>query len=325
MMQPLQLLEAAGFEDLKGAEVSHWRVDLKWIFGVIVTLLLFFTVTVAGLYRITGPGASKEILVHVIERASRVSSAVEENYQDIKDEARKKKSANVVIPDIGVDVSIPAEEISRLGSEDLADMVVIEVERVIYEQGYQGDLPMKYAQGVGEERGKAVCATYLASLNRKTHKALVWPMVILGIMTVLFAVPFLIFCRGWGKIIGVGVVFVAASLPASLYIRIGSQFLWKVGSAGLYKGAVYQAFSDSGSLALVFFDIALGIGALLLLAGVIGNMLSRRSKERVPPFGDLQAPAEIVVGGPAVAPGPVTPPAPDVEPPRETSEEAFKD
>ncbi|MBU4489737.1 MAG: hypothetical protein KKE79_03790 [Actinobacteria bacterium] len=323
-LSPFQPIEDAGFEELTRAESTHWRVDIKWVFGILTTLLLFMTITTAGLHRISGQGAAREIMVPVIDDATGVRSAVEENYQDLKVKARKK-NAQLVIPDIGVDISIGAEEILSLGSEELADRVVLEVGRQTYNQGYYSDLPMKPAQGVGEERGKATCETLLASLNRKTHQALVWPMIILGVMALLFAAPFLIFCRGWGKVIGAGVVVIAAALPASLYIRIGCQFLWKGGAAGLYKGAVLQAFSTSGSLMLVYFDIALGVGALLLLMGIVGNTVSRKSRERVLPFGDLQEPAEIVAGGPAVEPGPILPPTPPDEPARGTSEEAFLD
>lgn len=310
-MPPFQPIEDVGFEKLTKAETTHWRVDIKWVFGVITTFLLFLTLTTAGLYRISGRGAAQEIAVPVIDGATSVRSAVEENHQDLKAKARKKKNAQIMIPDIGVDISLEAKTIASLGSEDLADMVILEIGRQIYNQGYYGDLPTKPAQGVGEERGKATCETLLASLNRKTHQALVWPMIILGIMALLFAVPFLIFCREWGRIIGAGVVVLAAALPASLYIHISS-LLWEGGSVGLYKGVVLQAFSDSGSLMLVYFDIALGVGILLLLVGIVGNTISRKSRGRVTPFEELQEPEEIVVGGPAVG----APPSPvDVDDP----------
>ena len=324
LMPPFQPLEDTRFEELTRAESTHWRVDMKWVFGIMTTALLFLVLTTAGLYRISGRGAAQEIAVPVIDTTTSVRNAVEENYQDLKAKARKQKNAQIMIPDVGVDISMEAETITSLGSEELADSVILEIERQLYNQGYYGDLPMKPAQGVGEDRGKGTCETLLASLNRKTHQVLVWPMIIVGIMALLFAVPFLIFCRGWGKIIGAGVVVVAAALPASIYIRTGTRFLWKGTAAGLYKGVVLQAFSDSGSLMLVFFDIALGVGALLLLVGIVGNVISRKSRERVTPFGDLQEPEEIVVGGPSV--GEPTPPEIDAGGPAGGShEEAFLD
>ncbi|MBU4175736.1 MAG: hypothetical protein KJ686_12645 [Actinobacteria bacterium] len=324
LMPPFQPIENIGFEELTRAESTHWRVDMKWVFGILTTLLLFLVLTTAGLYRISGRGAAQEIAVPVIDIATSARSAVEENYQDLKAKARKKKNAQIMIPDVGVDISVEAETITSLGSEELADSVILEIERQLYNQGYYGDLPMKPAQGVGEERGKATCETFLASLNRKTHQVLVWPLIILGSMALLFAVPFLIFCRGWGKMIGAGVIVVAAALPASIYIRIGCRFLWKGTAAGLYKGVVLQTFRDSGSLMLVYFDIALGVGALLLLVGIVGNLISRKSIERVPPFEDLLEPEEIVVGGPPVG-GPTPPEVDAGGPAGGSNEDAFLD
>jgi len=322
LMPPFQPIEDTGFKALTRAESTYWRVDMKWVFGILTTLLLFLVLTTAGFYRISGQGAAQEIAVPVIDIATSVRSSVEENSQDLKAKARKQKNAQIMIPDVGVDISVDAETITSLGSEELADAVILEIERQLYNQGYYGDLPMKPAQGVGEERGKATCETLLASLNRKTHQALVWPMIILGIMALLFAVPFLIFCRGWGKMIGAGVIVVAAALPASIYIRLGCRFLWKGTAAGLYKGVVLQAFSDSGSLMQVYFDIALGVGVLLLLVGIVGNVISRKSRERVTPFEDLQEPEEIVVGGPSVG-GPTPPEIDEGGPAGGSNDEAF--
>jgi hypothetical protein len=53
----------------------------------------------------------------------------------------------------------------------------------------------------------------------------------------------------------------------------------------------------------MFFDIALGVGALLLLVGVIGNTVAKKSRRRVPPFRELEQPDQVVAGGPPVEPG----------------------
>lgn len=300
---PLEALEDEEFGTLAEPGPSHWRGDLKWVFGILTVIFLFAVVAVAGMYRVTGPSASNQVLVPLVTGATQVKQKVKNNFKDLRSKARKLKSADILIPDIGVTVTLSASDINSLSSDDLADKVVAEVERQIYSQGYRGNLPMKAAQGTGEERAKAADAMLLSELNKKTHNSLIWPLVICGVLALAFAVLFLVFCNGWGKVIGAGIVFIVATIPVALTIRVMSEFVWKPGTGGTYKAAMYEAFRSIGSLTVIFFDIALGVGALLLLIGIIGNIVSKRSRERVPPFAELQRPAEPVVGGPTVEPG----------------------
>jgi hypothetical protein len=300
---PLRALEDEEFGGLAEPQPSHWRGDLKWVFGVLAAMFVFATILVAGMYRVTSPGAAREVLEPIIANATQVNQKVEENYQDLRSKARRSKNANIYIPDIGVTVSIKASDINSLSSEDLAGKVDLEVARQIYSQGYRGNLPMESAHGVGEERAKAVCATLLGSINKKTHSNLLWPLIIFGVLSLAFLVLCVVFCNAWGKVIGAALVLVAASLPFSLLLRVGNEFIWKAGASGLYRSAMFAAMRSAASSGVVFFDIVLGLGALLLLVGIVGNVMTRKSRSRVPPFTELQRPEEVVVGGPPVEPG----------------------
>lgn len=306
--------EEAEFRELAREETPLWRVDFKWVFGLVTALFLLITLTLAGFYRVTGPGASRHVLAPLIERSTEVKESVRKNYQDIKKLARKAKNANIAIPDVGVDITIKSDVIKSLSADDLAERVIGEITRQAYSRGYSGDLPMKRAVGAGEERGKATSATYLALLNRKNHRSLILPLAVCGGITLAFAILFLIFCRRWGKLTGLGLAFIVGSLPGSLLIRIGSEFFWNVNTTGVYRGAMYQAFRSTGALMSAYYDIALALGALILLVGVIVGLVARRARERVPPFLDLKEPEEAVAGGPPIEAGLLPPqPAPDIQ------------
>lgn len=310
--------EEAEFRDLTSEERSHWRGDLKWVFGIIATLLLFSTLTVAGFYRVTSPGVSLEILEPLVSDATDVREVVEDNYQELRSKARRSKTASFVVPDIGVQVTIQATVINSVTAEELVDRVVSEVAEQIYSRGYEGNLPMPDAQGVGEERAKAVCATLLSLLNKGTHNALLWPMIVLAVLTVAFGVLLAAFCRGWGRALGVGIAIIAATLPSSLFIRLVNEFIL-TSNTGVFKSASHQALRTVGGTMLMFYDIALAAGALVLLGGVIGVVIARRTRGRVPPFRDLERPEQAVIGGPPVEPGLSTPPP--VQPPPPPREE----
>lgn len=281
---------------------SHWRGDFKWVFGLITVFFLFSAITLAALYRVTGPGASREVVAPLIDRTTMVKQLVKENYMELRSKARKNKEGDILIPGIGIEPRIEGAQITSLSSGDLAEMVMLEVGRELYNDGYKGNLPAKKAFGVGEERGRAVSDTFLSMLNRRTHKNLVWPLVVLGGLSLAFGILFLLCCRGWGKVQGTGLVLMGAALPGSLFMRLGNEFVWSSAS-GTYKTAMYGAFHGTSGLMLAYYDIALGAGALLLLVGVIGGVVARRAKERVPPFTELKRPKKPVAGGPPVQPG----------------------
>jgi hypothetical protein len=269
---------------------------------VIAVLLLLSTLTIAGLYRVTSPGRAKDILTPLIESSTSVKTAVRDNYKSLRSKARRRTGATFAIPDIGVEVTVSAGVINSSTADELAQRVISEIEKQLYAKGYKGNLPMPRALGVGEERAKAVAATVLSVANKKTHDGILWPMIILAVLTLGVGVIFAVFSRGWGKVMGIGIVFIAGSLPASLMLRIGDEFLWGP-SSGVFKGAAHQAIGSAGASMLIIFDIALAAGAVVLLVGVIGGVMSRRTRERVPPFVDLKRPEQAVAGGPPVDAG----------------------
>jgi len=269
-------------------EPGHWRGDLKWILGILASLLLFTSIFLAGLYRVTGPGRAHQILVPLVEDATGVKAAVKNSYKDLRARARGKNNTSFVIPKVGVLVTMSGEMINSLGPEDLANRVSAVVATRLYNNGSSSGIPTKQAFGVGETRSEAVDATLLSILNKRTHNAILVPMIIASGLALAVFILFLIFCHGWGKAIGTGLMIMAATLLASLFIRLASEFTWKAGSTGAYKEAMGAALRTGGSLMVLYYDIALGVGALVLLVGVIGAVVSKRTRERVPPFLDLE-------------------------------------
>ncbi|MHB8894631.1 MAG: hypothetical protein ACYC99_05550 [Candidatus Geothermincolia bacterium] len=296
-------LEEPEFDSLTRGETSHWRGDFKWVFGIITAVLIFVALATAGLYRITGPGAARQVLVPLIESSTRVQEFVKDNYSELRSKARKSKSASIYIPDIGVTVSVTGDVINSLSSEDLAQRVILDIEKQIYANGYRRSLPMKAAQGAGEERAKATCVTVLSELNKAVHSDLLWPIIIFGVLALAFGILFIVFCRGWGKVVGAGIAIICGAIPGSLFLRVGSQFVWKVTASGTFKPAANQALRTMSSLGVAFFDIALAFGAVVLLVGVIGSIIARKSRERITPFTELKATDETPAGRPAESGG----------------------
>ncbi len=285
--------EELEFGSLTRGETSHWRIDFKWVFGIATALLIFLALGAAGLYRGTGAGAAHQVLTPIIENATEVRHSVKENYQRLRSSARRDPDSNIYIPDIGATVSIKGDAISSLSLDELTERVILEIERRIYARGYRQSIPMASAQGAGEERAKAACVTILSKLNKSGHSALLMPIIIIGVLALAFGILFILFCMGWGKGVGTGLVFIMGAFPGSLLLRIGHQFFWRAGGSSTFKPASHQAFRTISSLSVSCFDIALAFGALVLMIGVIGATIARKTRRRIPPFTELRTQPEI--------------------------------
>lgn len=299
---PMGPLEDEEFEGLAAPQPSHWRGDLKWLFGVLTAALLFLTLLSAGLYRATSPGSARQVLVPLLEDATSIEETVRDNYRDLRARARRFTGGSVAIPDIGVSVSLKADDVETMSPDELAHAVISEAERQVYQEGDASEIPTEPARGAGEERAKAVCLTLIGALNSGSHSTLLWVLLACGLLALAFGALFLVFCNGWGRLVGAGTVMVAAALPTSLALRMADEFIWKPGSSG-YRGAMSAALRELGSVGVIFFDLALALGALLLLAGIVAGVIVKKSRERVPPFLDLKRPEEAVAGGAPLEPG----------------------
>ncbi len=301
MFQPLALPPEAGSEEeiqKLAREPGHWRGDLKWVFGILAAIFLLATLTLAGFYRVTGPGKARNVIVPLVQDATGVKSAVKSSYKSLRIKAKGHDNSRFVIPKVGMTIILSGEMINSLGPEDLANRVSSEVASKLYANGYRS-LPPGNAFGIGELRAQAVSVTLLSVMNKKTHSGLLLPMIVASALAFAFFLLLLVFCFAWGKAIGVGIVVIGAALPVSLFIRIASEIIWPSSGAGMFETAMGTAMRQIGGGMVLYFDIALGAGALLLLVGVVGAIISKRTKERVPPFLDLER-AKPLTGEPPV-------------------------
>lgn len=267
---------------------SHWRNDLKWLFGLISALFLFFALSTAGVWRVTAYRNAKQVLVPLIQGATRVSTEVRDSYLTLKKRAKKNPYGKVSLEFIGIETSLDSKTVISSEPEELSELIIFKIADDLYSKGLRNALPMPRAYGVGEERDKALCLTFLSKINRGTHENVLVPLIVFAGLALGFCFLSAIFSEGWGKASTIGIISIAGSLPGSLVIRAACEFLWRPGAGGVFRIASSQALNSTGMFALPFYDIALAFGAIVLLVGIIGGIVRKRSLERIPPFLELE-------------------------------------
>ena len=273
-----------GLESLE--EEFRWREDIKWVFGVLATVFLLAALMFAGLYRMSAFGNARKIAKPVLDNVTEIDSIVSENYQEIRNKAKRDEDVEIVIPGLEINVAIEGSQILETDLRGLQDEVMARTLKYVYAKGYKGGLLLEDPAGIGELRGKALLEIIIGVFSKSAHNMLLWPLAITGALAFAFGILLLLFARGWGKAAAVGLVLICVGLPFSFFIRFANEFLWK-GDQGGYKQGVQQVLSGAGTMWVIYFDVALAVGAVLLLVGVIGGLVSRRRKRREVPFSEL--------------------------------------
>ncbi len=289
---PEERASLESFQKLAAEESEGRRVDLKWLFGVTASLILFIALVVSSLFIITAPGNAKRISAGILRKASLVREVIDDNYLELRSKARRKPQASFLIPDLGVDIFLKGRDIQSLDSVDLAEKVIPLMAKKLYIEGYSPGIPFKTPKGAGEERGKAVCITILSALNRDSRRGMIIPLVIIvsvGIAVLMLSVAF---STRWGRVITAAFIFVSASFPVSFLSRFFTEFVL-TGGGGTYKDTTESALRTLLTSSTYIFDACLGVGAFLLLVGVTGAIVSRKRMERIPPFLESRTPPEL--------------------------------
>lgn len=281
-----------GFQKLAGEEGESKRIDLKWLFGVTSSLILFIALVVSSLFIITAPGNAKRINAGILKKASLVREVIDDNYLELRSKARRKPQASFLIPDLGIDIFLKGQDIGSLDSEELTEKVITLMARNLYSEGYSAGIPFTTPRGAGEERGKAVCITILSALNGDSHKGMLIPLAIIASVGIAMGLLSVVFSVSWGRVITTALVLVCASFPVSFISRFFTEFVL-TGGTGTYKDATHTALRTALTSSIYVFDACLGAGALLLLVGVIGAVVSRKRTERVPPFLELKTTPDL--------------------------------
>ncbi|MCL4472796.1 MAG: hypothetical protein M1539_06050 [Actinobacteria bacterium] len=235
------------------APPKHWRIDLKWIFGIPCTIVLSLLLAALALFIATGPGNAQQTLA----------------------------SANKVVlaQEFQGDAKIFAPQLyAFLQSPDFARTVYDNPDALSAQVNAVPETQTGPAQGLKTMFG--LYAAPLRILNGGTHQT---AGILLGLLLVVFAalaVPFMIFSRRLGKVVGMAVSLSIASWVPFLLLSLAS------GRANSWAAAG-NTMTDNGEKALRqvmqplfggMFDPALSVyrvGVFLSLSMLAGAALCK--------------------------------------------------
>ncbi|MCL5985857.1 MAG: hypothetical protein M1371_04735 [Actinobacteria bacterium] len=250
---------------------ASWRIDLKWIFGIIFTLFLMPTLAVLALFQVATPQNAQNLVSNIIE--SQLGNMFDSQYENLLMVARVAGENEIVLPEININLGITGNQALSMSEE--------EFKRIIFSKFAEVLLSEQQLPG-GLELGplSAVFGAISKIFGPQMRIQLRLPIIIISLADLIFFIPFVLFSFRFGKIFNPGVSLLIASLPG-LVITGAGQLLGKL--SGSSQGDLMSALIKTLGVIMqpvfrmfvIFGIVGLALCFIGILAGIIIRAVSR--------------------------------------------------
>lgn len=244
-----------------------WFIDAKWVAGIICVLVLHAYLFLVALGGVASPQVSVAISTAVLSEL--VGDAVRGNFNNIQRWAKANPGRSLAamgLPEVGLtgkDVSgLTADQLTARIAEGLAKALV------------QGQLDLTDLERLAPDADAMLPLAILTGAlgfietdaSRILSRAALVPLPLLA----TFALMLLVFSYRFGKLISLGVAALCAALPGFM---LAKAFSWATGALGddPIGTAVTAVLASVGRP----FDLAVSIGAGLVVLGIVGSRVLR--------------------------------------------------
>lgn len=260
---------------------KHWRVDLKWLFGIPCTIVLALTLAVLAMFVATDRGRAEQ----TVAAANRIVLA-----QEFQGDARlhaPQLYAFLDSPDFAQTVY------------DNPDTLTAQVNAVPNDasmpQAGDGGISAGSAGAsgqAGQAQGiKTMFGLYgvpLSILNADVHQALGGVLIVLLLVLAALAVPFVIFSHRIGKLVSIGVSLAVASWAPFLFLKLASSRAngWAAGSGVTDDGEMalrqimQPLFDGMFSPAMSVYRVGVFLSLALLAGTALGKLAIQLNENR---------------------------------------------
>lgn len=256
---------------------ASWRIDAKWICGIIFTLLLIPNLLVLNLYQATSYKSAEKVLTPLIEDVFGLKELVKNYYNNIIELAKNHPDQDITIPYSELKIPIKGSEISTLSSDELSKYISQKLVTQIYKSGV-GEiitgLPKNIEIGGIENipiQNLQFAFNIYSESNNNLMKIL---LLIFSALSFVFLVPFFLFSFRFGKLESVGISLILASTPFFILFIFSRTLTSSNIHGGVIDPMAYfinQSVLNFSEIAVKNYLISLSAGFALLIIGILAG------------------------------------------------------
>lgn len=255
---------------------AGWRIDAKWICGIIFTLLLIPNLLVLNLYQATSYKSAEKVLTPLIEDVFGLKELVKNYYNNIIELAKNHPDQDITIPYSELKIPIKGSEISTLSSDELSKYISQKLVTQIYKSGV-GEiitgLPRNIEIGGFENIPIQNLQFAFNIYSKKTHNMIQILLLIFSTLSFVFLIPFSLFSFRFGKLESLGISSILVSAPffiLFIFIRLttSANITNKTDPISYFANNAIYNFSE---IAVRNYLISLSAGFVFLILGILAG------------------------------------------------------
>ncbi|HEX5479158.1 MAG TPA: hypothetical protein VFY79_05505, partial [Dehalococcoidia bacterium] len=214
-----------------------------------VGLLLFFALlalsAVLALYQLTSRDTARDALRRSVAALTEIDALIDRNYATMQQQAAVTAPGDSVqLPGYPVDVPLKPADAQSLSKEQLRDTLLDRSADIMYGHGTSAlRSQTKDAGSVGVFSIGGLTDHGLDFLRSRNHDILRVLTLVLAAVSAVLALLLALLCRGFGRLVAVGIVTLAAALPV-LFFGLAAWLYLRANDSGEYTR---QQFASLGA------------------------------------------------------------------------------
>lgn len=237
---------------------AGWRIDAKWIAGILLVHVLVFSLFALSVWRLTSFEQAKALYTPLLN--SMFQSVPEEGFQEIIRAGQAKPNQPLDAPMYPFRVNLKGKDVAGLNKDQLKTLLIKETIDALYSQG-----PGAIEDGGGKMFGNVAPFSPLFSIVTGGSHSFVRLVFLFSLVPVfLFGLLLILFSFRFGKLISPGICLVFVSLP----VVVATTFFGGTKIKSLHVGRFI-------SPAWQVYVFALLVGLLLIFAGLVAGLIFR--------------------------------------------------
>lgn len=267
---------------------AGWRIDAKWVAGILFTLSLALSLLALSLYRVTGVEQAKELYSPALEAL--LKEMPDESFAEIAQSGQQSPEQPVQPAFYPFKIDVKGKEVAGRTPDQVRAVLAVRTVEALYAQGSaaltKSDETNPPSTSAAPSEGPAppfsgsapegsdqlsgilnLLSPMFIVMTRGTHDVAwtaflvsLFPVFVFGLLMVLAAFRF-------GKLISVGIPLVLLSGPGALVTSVFQALKLAGGKAALARALVDPLWP--------LYLIVLSVGALLIVAGLSAGLILR--------------------------------------------------
>lgn len=251
----------------------YWHVDVKWLFGLILTFTLATSYLLTGLFFITTRDTATNLSASLITSYfSHGSDALSDQRtaQDIRTKMDQAHS-DTFYPFEGLKIAITRHNLDTMSIPQIKHKIFLALTTPLYDQGVQG-FATSLTDDPEKQKKFANDATLLGFFTAETHQKIFTILAIALAINLFFAAGLVYFSYHAGRVVSPGVVLVVSSLLGLIITTLGKVMLtnqaqngFSVSGFSIDQSTLSQALNPFWTTYLV----ASALGVILIFTATV--------------------------------------------------------